>query len=56
MNLMGKIFTFMIFLMSTVFLVVSIMVGASDREWKREAEAMKTRANTATNNLSLIHI
>ena len=54
MNLMGKIFTFMIFLMSTVFLVVSIMVGASDREWKREAEAMKKRASTATNNIDLL--
>ena len=54
MNLMGKIFTFMIFLMSTVFLVVSIMVGASDREWKREAEEMKKRASTATNNIDLL--
>jgi len=54
MNLMGKIFTFMIFLMSTVFLVVSVMVGASDREWKREAEEMKTRASTATNNIDLL--
>ena len=54
MNLMGKIFTFMIFLMSTVFLVISIMVGASDREWKTEAEEMKTRAATATNNIDLL--
>jgi len=54
MNLMGKIFTFMIFLMSTVFLVVAIMVGASDREWKQEAERMKTRASTATNNIDLL--
>ena len=54
MNLMGKIFTFMIFLMSTIFLVVSFMVSASDREWKREAEAMKKRASTATNNIDLL--
>ena len=54
MNLMGKIFTFMIFLMSTVFLVVSIMVGASDRNWKAEAQKMKTRASTATNNVDLL--
>ena len=54
MNLMGKIFTFMIFLMSTVFLVISIMVGASDRVWKTEAEEMKTRAATATNNIDLL--
>ncbi len=51
MNLMGKIFTFMIFLMSTVFLVVSIMVGASDRNWKAEASAMKTRASSATSSV-----
>lgn len=54
MNLMGKIFTFMIFLMSTVFLVVSIMVGASDRNWKKEASDMKTRASTATSSVDLL--
>ena len=54
MNLMGKIFTFMIFLMSTVFLVVSIMVGASDRAWKQEAQAMQTRARTATSSIDLL--
>ena len=54
MNLMGKIFTFMIFLMSTVFLVVSIMVGASDRAWKQEAQAMQTRARTATGSIDLL--
>ena len=51
MNLMGKIFTFLIFLMSTVFLIVAIMVGASDRNWKEEANKMKTRAATATNSI-----
>ena len=51
MNLMGKIFTFMIFLMSTVFLVVSIMVGASDRNWKREADEEKTKAASATSSI-----
>ena len=54
MNLMGKIFTFMIFLMSTVFLVVSIMVGASDRAWKEEAREMQTRASNATNSIDLL--
>ena len=54
MNLMGKIFTFMIFLMSTVFLVVSIMVGASDRAWKEEAREMQTRARNATNSIDLL--
>ena len=51
MNLMGKIFTFMIFLMSTVFLIVSIMVGASDRNWKQKAADEKTRASSATNSI-----
>lgn len=51
MNLMGKIFTFLIFLMSTVFLVVSIMVGASDRNWKEEAAQAKTRASSATSSI-----
>ena len=54
MNLMGKIFTFMIFLMSTVFLVVSIMVGASDRAWKEEAREMQTRASNATSSIDLL--
>ena len=54
MNLMGKIFTFIIFLMSTVFLVVSIMVAASDRAWKQEAQAMQTRARTATRSIDLL--
>jgi len=54
MNLMGKIFTFLIFLMSTVFLVVSIMVGASDRNWKALATTMKNRANSATSSVDLL--
>ncbi len=54
MNLMGKIFTFLIFLMSTVFFVVSIMVGASDRNWKAMATTMKNRANNATNSVDLL--
>ena len=51
MNLMGKIFTFMIFVMSVVFLVVAIMVGASDRNWKDKAAEEKTRASTATSSI-----
>ena len=54
MNLMGKIFTFLIFLMSTVFLVVSIMVGASDRNWKGLATTMKNRAKSATSSVDLL--
>ena len=51
MNLMGKIFTFMIFVMSVVFLVVSIMVGASDRNWKAKAALEKTRASSASSSI-----
>ena len=38
MNLMGKIFTLLIFFMSICFLVISVMVGASHRNWKKEAQ------------------
>ena len=51
MNLMGKIFTFMIFLMSVVFLIVSIMVGASDRNWKSKASEEKIRASSAASSI-----
>jgi multidrug efflux pump subunit AcrA (membrane-fusion protein) len=54
MNLMGKIFTFLIFLLSVVFLVIAIMVGASDREWKSAAAAQKTKAQAATRNIDLL--
>lgn len=51
MNLMGKIFTLLIFLMSLAFLVVALMVGASDRNWKAAAARMKARADQATQAL-----
>lgn len=54
MNLMGKIFTFLIFLLSVVFLVIAIMVGASDREWKSVAAEQKTKAQAATRNIDLL--
>lgn len=45
MNLMGKIFTLLILLMSMVFLVVSVMVGASHRNWKDIASKNKASAD-----------
>ena len=54
MNLMGKIFTLLIFLMSVVFLVVAVMVGASDRNWKQVAAEMNAKAQQAENSLSTI--
>lgn len=44
MNLLGKTLTILIFLMSVCFLVLSVMLGAAHRNWKKEAESMKTRA------------
>lgn len=54
MNLMGKIFTFLIFLLSVVFLVIAIMVGASDRNWKSVASTQKEKAQAATRNIDLL--
>lgn len=51
MNLMGKIFTLLIFFMSICFLVISVMVGASHREWKDIAQTMKDDATAATTRL-----
>lgn len=51
MNLMGKIFTLLIFFMSICFLVISVMVGASHRNWKETAQRMKDQAAQATNRL-----
>ena len=45
MNLMGKIFTLLIFFMSICFLVVAVMVGASHRNWKQIATDNKTAAD-----------
>lgn len=44
MNLLGKIFTFFILLMSIGFLLLSIMLGATHRDWKEEAETMRARS------------
>lgn len=45
MNLMGKILTLLIFFMSICFLVVSVMVGASHRNWKAAATSNKASAD-----------
>ena len=47
MNLMGKIFTLLIFFMSICFLVIAVMVGASHRNWKLAATEMKAQADQA---------
>lgn len=47
MNLMGKIFTLLIFFMSICFLVIAVMVGASHRNWKAAASTNKARADQA---------
>jgi hypothetical protein len=47
MNLMGKIFTLLIFFMSICFLVIAVMVGASHRNWKDAATKMKAEADQA---------
>jgi len=44
MNLMGKIFTLLIFFMSICFLVIAVMVGASHRNWKEQATVNKAEA------------
>jgi small-conductance mechanosensitive channel len=45
MNLMGKIFTLLIFFMSICFLVIAVMVGASHRNWKVQATVNKAEAD-----------
>ena len=47
MSLMGKIFTLLIFFMSICFLVISVMVGASHRNWKDVASRMQQDARAA---------
>jgi len=49
MNLMGKIFTLLIFFMSICFLVIAVMVGASHRNWKMAATDMQAKATQAQN-------
>ena len=51
MNLIGKIFTLLIFFMSICFLVISVMVGASHRNWKQAAADKKEEAELAVKRL-----
>jgi len=44
MNLLGKIITLMILLLSVCFLMISIMVGASHQNWKQMAMDNKAKA------------
>lgn len=51
MNVIGKILTTLILLMSLCFLVIAVMVGASHRNWKDAAAEMKDKAVQAENLL-----
>ena len=48
MNLIGKILTLLILIMSIFFFVVAIMLGAAQRNWKQEATEATSRAQAAT--------
>ena len=52
MNLMGKIFTLLILILSIAFLVVAVMVGASHRNWKQAAEVASTKAQGLQNQIA----
>ena len=52
MNLMGKIFTLLILILSIAFLVVAVMVGASHRNWKQAAETASARAQGLENQIA----
>lgn len=52
MNLIGKILTLMVLVMSVAFLVVAIMVGATHRNWKEAAQNNKVVADNARNLLN----
>ena len=51
MNLMGKIFTLLIFFMSICFLVIALMVGATHRNWKAIAVEKNSEAANYKNAL-----
>jgi hypothetical protein len=46
MNLLGKIFTVLILLMSVCFFMISVMVGASQQNWKEQAMELKALIET----------
>jgi DNA repair exonuclease SbcCD ATPase subunit len=47
MNLIGKILTLLILLMSIFFFATALILGAAQRNWKAEAAAMEARAAIA---------
>jgi hypothetical protein len=47
MNLLGKILTMLIALMSVCFLILSVLLGAAHRNWKKEAENFRQKAQEA---------
>lgn len=51
MNLFGKIFTLLIFFLSITFLIVSIMVGVSHRDWKKMVADNESEAKILRNQL-----
>lgn len=54
MNKIGNILTVLILLMSTVFLVIAIMVAASDRSWKQAAADLQIQAKNAKDAVNRI--
>ena len=54
MNKIGNILTVLILLMSTIFLVIAVMVAASDRNWKKAASNFQAKAKAAQDNLELV--
>lgn len=49
MTLMGKILTFLIFIMSLVFMMFTLATYAQHRNWRKEHDAMKNKHIAATN-------
>lgn len=54
MNLTGKILTLLIFFLSIAFLVMALMVGATHRNWKKQAIDNKQRADQTASRLRSI--
>ena len=54
MNLLGKILTLLIFVMSLMFMFVAFMVAASHQNWKEQAEANRQLADQRLENQKTI--
>lgn len=54
MNKIGNILTVLILLMSTIFLVIAVMVAASDRNWKKAAANLQIEAKNAKEALARV--